>query len=164
MATVPTTPTTAVRPSITPDSKGDMALFGVPSVVGAYNLTTGILIYSTFMILFLAAIGLATWQRAQYRDQFRRQQKLSMENGRGTPGAGSKRGGGGGEDLSDAALFKQASISKRALMQDVGPGGVMAANEAMKTKIASANGAGRSYDEREMANGLGQQSSGMGVR
>lgn len=49
-------------------------------------------------------------------------------------------------------------------MKDVGPGGVTAANEAMKTKIASANGAGRSYEEREMANGLGQQSSGMGVR
>ncbi|KAF9324624.1 hypothetical protein BGZ91_002845 [Linnemannia elongata] len=167
MATTSGTPTAAAKPTMTPDSKGDMALFGKPSVIGAYNLTTGILIYSAFMILFLGAIGFATYQRAQYRNQFRLQQKLNMEGGRTTPGAGgSKRGGGGGggEDLSDAALFKQASISKRALMKDVGPGGVMAANEAMKTKIASANGAGRSYDEREMANGLGQQSSGMGVR
>ncbi|KAF9132963.1 hypothetical protein BGW39_010954 [Mortierella sp. 14UC] len=163
---MPTTTTAAaVKPTMTPDSKGDMALFGVPSVVGAYNLTTGILIYSAFMILFLAAVGFATWQRAQYRNQFRLQQKLQMESGRTTPGVGgSKRDGGGGEDLSDAALFKQASISKRALMKDVGPGGVMAANDALKTKIASANGAGRSYDEREMANGLGQQSSGLGVR
>lgn len=167
MATTSGTPTAALKPTMTPDSKGDLALFGKPSVIGAYNLTTGILIYSAFMILFLGAIGFATYQRAQYRNQFRLQQKLHMEGGRTTPGAGgSKRGGGGGggEDLSDAALFKQASISKRALMKDVGPGGVMAANEAMKTKIASANGAGRSYDEREMANGLGQQSSGMGVR
>ncbi|KAG9062879.1 hypothetical protein KI688_005186 [Linnemannia hyalina] len=163
MATISGTPTAAVQPTMTPDSKGDTALFGKPSVIGAFNLTTGILIYSAFMILFLSAIGFATYQRAQYRNQFRLQQKLNMEGGRTTPGAGgSKRGGG--EDLSDAALFKQASISKRALMKDVGPGGVLAANEAMKTKIASANGAGRSYDEREMANGLGQQSSGMGVR
>ncbi|KAF8928025.1 hypothetical protein BGZ47_001851 [Haplosporangium gracile] len=163
MATTSGTPTAAITPTMIPDSKGDTALFGKPSVIGAYNLTTGILIYSAFMILFLAAIGFATYQRAQYRNQFRLQQKLNMESGRTTPGAGgSKRGGG--EDLSDAALFKQASISKRALMKDVGPGGVMAANEAMKTKIASANGAGRSYDEREMASGLGQQSSGMGVR
>ncbi|KAG0297158.1 hypothetical protein BGZ96_007519 [Linnemannia gamsii] len=165
MATVSATRTVALKPTMTPDSKGDMALFGKPSVIGAYNLTTGILIYSAFMILFLVAIGFATYQRAQYRNQFRLQQKLSMESGRTAAGAGGKRGGGGdGEDLSDAALFKQASISKRALMKDVGPGGVTAANEAMKTKIASANGAGRSYDEREMANGLGQQSSGMGVR
>ncbi|KAG0369932.1 hypothetical protein BGX24_002235 [Mortierella sp. AD032] len=119
-----TTPAAAVKPTVTPDSKGDMALFGVPSVVGAYNLTTGILIYSAFMILFLGAVGFATWQRAQYRNQFRLQQRLQMER----------------------------------------PGGVTAANDAMKTKIASANGAGRSYDEREVANGLGQQSSGMGVR
>ncbi|KAF9927081.1 hypothetical protein FBU30_003505 [Linnemannia zychae] len=155
------TSTTAALPSQAPQGKGDMALFGKPSVVGAYNLTTGILIYSAFMILFVAAIGSATYQRAQYRNQFRRQQELHRESGRTTPG-GSKRDGD--EDISDAALFKQASISKRALMKDVGPGGVMAANETIKTKIASANGAGRPYDEREMANGLGQQSAGLGVR
>ncbi|KAF9390036.1 hypothetical protein CPC16_005368 [Podila verticillata] len=142
---------TSSFPSPTPtsvDSKGDFALFGKPSVVGAFNLTSGILIYSAFLILFVGSIGSATWQRSRYRNQFRQQQRLmAAESGRVAPGKGSKISGD--DDLSDAALFKQASISKRALMKDVGPGGVMAANDAIKTKIAAANGAGRSFDNRD---------------
>ncbi|GJJ76331.1 hypothetical protein EMPS_08690 [Entomortierella parvispora] len=141
-----------------PDSKGDTALFGKPSVIGGYNLTSGILIYSAFLILFLVSVGAATWQRAKYRDQFRKQQN-KMEGGKIVPsadGGKSRRGHGNTSEaeLSDAALFKQASISKRALMKDVGPGGVLAANEAMRTKIAVANGAGRSFEDRQQ-----QQSS-----
>ncbi|KAF9274003.1 hypothetical protein BGZ68_001006 [Mortierella alpina] len=118
------------------------------------------------MLLFIAAVGAATWQRAQYRNQFRQQQRNNMESGRVTPGdkgSSFKRGGasaGRDDELSDAALFKQASISKRALMKDVGPGGVLAANEAVKTKIAAANGAGRSFEDRE----LDHQQGGLGVR
>ncbi|KAG0253827.1 hypothetical protein BG011_006138 [Mortierella polycephala] len=134
---------TATAPPSTLDAKGDFALFGKPSVVGAFNLTSGIIIYSAFIVLFVGAIGFATWQRAQYRSQFRQQHK-NMESGRVTPGAGGDKA-----ELSDADLFKQASISKRALMKDVGHGGIMAANETMKTKIADANGAGRSPEERE---------------
>ncbi|KAF9356840.1 hypothetical protein BGX26_004655 [Mortierella sp. AD094] len=161
MSTTPTTstiPTASVSPTMVPDSKGDTALFGKPSVIGSFNLTSGILIYSAFMILFVAAVGSATWKRAKYRNQFREQQQRNMEGGRVIGGdRGSKKGGD--SELSDAALFKQASISKRALMKDVGPGGVAAANEAIKTKIAAANGAGRSFEERS-----NQQFGGQGVR
>ncbi|KAG0075452.1 hypothetical protein BGZ93_003762, partial [Podila epicladia] len=144
---------TSSIPSPTPtsivDPKGDFALFGKPSVVGSFNLTSGILIYSAFLILFIGSVGSATWQRSRYRNQFRQQQRLmAAESGRVAPGKGNKPSGDDSE-LSDAALFKQASISKRALMKDVGPGGVMAANDAMKTKIAAANGAGRSFDNRD---------------
>ncbi|KAF9187064.1 hypothetical protein BGZ49_004115, partial [Haplosporangium sp. Z 27] len=135
-------------PTMAPDSKGDTALFGKPSVIGSFNLTSGILIYTAFMILFIAAVGSATWRRAKYRTQFRDRQQRNMGSG--------YRKGGGDEELSDAALFKQASISKRALMQDVGHGGTIAAHETIKTKIAAANGAGRSFEEREQ--------SGNGVR
>ncbi|KAG0208514.1 hypothetical protein BGX28_000568 [Mortierella sp. GBA30] len=157
-STATLTPTPPVQ-----SGKGDYALFGKPSVVGSYNLTSGILIYSAFMILFIAAVGAATWQRAQYRNQFRLQHRNNVEAGRVSPGdKGTKRAGGNGADseLSDAALFKQASISKRALMKDVGHGGVMAATEAVRTKIAAANGAGRSFEERE----LDSQQQGLGVR
>ncbi|KAF9557357.1 hypothetical protein EC968_007686 [Mortierella alpina] len=162
-STAPASTLTPTPPAV--NAKGDFALFGHPSVVGAYNLTSGILIYSAFMLLFVAAVGAATWQRAQYRNQFRQQQRNNMESGRVTPGdkGSSKRGGASASrdnELSDAALFKQASISKRALMKDVGPGGVMAANEAVKTKIAAANGAGRSFEDRE----LDHQQGGLGVR
>ncbi|KAF9966773.1 hypothetical protein BGZ70_001317 [Mortierella alpina] len=163
-STAPPSTLTPTPPAI--NAKGDFALFGHPSVVGAYNLTSGILIYSAFMLLFVAAVGAATWQRAQYRNQFRQQQQRNnMESGRVTPGdkGSSKRGGAStsrDNELSDAALFKQASISKRALMKDVGPGGVLAANEAVKTKIAAANGAGRSFEDRE----LDHQQGGLGVR
>ncbi|KAG0359108.1 hypothetical protein BG005_001337 [Podila minutissima] len=134
----------------TVDPKGDFALFGKPSVVGAFNLTSGILIYSAFLILFVGSVGFATWQRSRYRNQFRQQQRLmAAENGRVAPGKGNKKPSGDDSELSDAALFKQASISKRALMKDVGPGGVMAASDAIKTKIAAANGAGRSFDNRD---------------
>ncbi|KAF9384807.1 hypothetical protein BGX21_001211 [Mortierella sp. AD011] len=150
------TPTASPVATRAPDSKGDTALFGKPSVIGAYNLTSGILIYSAFMVLFVVAIGSATWQRAKYRNQFRERQQRNMEGGRVTGDKGSKKGGD--SELSDAALFKQASISKRALMKDVGPGGVAAANDAIKTKIAAANGAGRSFEERS------NQYGGQGVR
>ncbi|KAG0038421.1 hypothetical protein BGZ82_000245 [Podila clonocystis] len=145
---------TSSIPSPTPtsivDPKGDFALFGKPSVVGAFNLTSGILIYSAFLILFIGSVGSATWQRSRYRNQFRQQQRLmAAESGRIAPGKGNKKSSGDDSELSDAALFKQASISKRALMKDVGPGGVMAANDAVKTKIAAANGAGRSFDNRD---------------
>ncbi|KAF9931407.1 hypothetical protein BGZ67_005320 [Mortierella alpina] len=162
-STAPASTLTPTPPAV--NAKGDFALFGHPSVVGAYNLTSGILIYSAFMLLFVAAVGAATWQRAQYRNQFRQQQRNNMESGRVTPGdkGSSKRGGASASrdnELSDAALFKQASISKRALMKDVGPGGVLAANEAVKTKIAAANGAGRSFEDRE----LDHHQGGLGVR
>ncbi|KAG0339256.1 hypothetical protein BG004_006893 [Podila humilis] len=134
-------------PSATVDPKGDFALFGKPSVVGAFNFTSGILIYSIFLVLFVGTVGSATWQRSRYRNQFRQQQRLmTTESGRVPPG---KQSLSEESELSDAALFKQASISKRALMKDVGPGGVMAANEAIKTKIATANGAGRPFDDRD---------------
>ncbi|KAF9429955.1 hypothetical protein BGZ94_008911 [Podila epigama] len=146
---VPTATPTSTSPLGGADPKGDFALFGKPSVVGSFNLTSGILIYSVFLILFIGSIGSATWQRSRYRNQFRQQQRLmNAESGRTAPGKGNKSSTDDSE-LSDAALFKQASISKRALMQDVGPGGVMAANEAIKTKIAAANGAGRSFDDRD---------------
>ncbi|KAF8941113.1 hypothetical protein EDD21DRAFT_210339 [Dissophora ornata] len=157
-----TTTVVSASPAATraPDSKGDTALFGKPSVIGGYNLTAGILVYSSFMLVFVVAIGAATWRRAQYRNRFRLQQQRNMEGGRvGAGDKGSKKGGGDAE-LSDAALFKQASISKRALMKDVGHGGSLAANDFTETKIAAANGAGRSFDER----GMGQQQSGQGVR
>ncbi|KAG0368265.1 hypothetical protein BC939DRAFT_192190 [Gamsiella multidivaricata] len=153
------TGTATPTPTALPDSKGDTALFGKPSVIAGYNLTTGILIYSAFMILFVAAIGSATWRRAKYRNQFRLQQQRNLEGGRVNGDKGSKKGGGDSE-LSDAALFKQASISKRALMKDVGPGGVLAANEVTRNKIAAANGAGRSFDDRSDYD----QQSGQGVR
>ncbi|KAF9366807.1 hypothetical protein BGX34_006076 [Mortierella sp. NVP85] len=79
-APMPST-TTAPIPMFTPDANADMALFGKPSVRGAYNLTSGILIYSAFMIAFVAAVGTATWRRAKYRDQFRLQQSRNMEGG-----------------------------------------------------------------------------------
>ncbi|KAI1298781.1 hypothetical protein EDD11_006751 [Mortierella claussenii] len=153
-------PTPTPAPTKAPDSKGDTALFGKPSVIGSYNLTTGILIYSAFMILFLVAVGSATYRRAKYRNQFRQQQQRNMEGGRSTPGGKGATGKGSNAELSDAALFKQASISKRALMKDVGPGGVMAANELTKNRIAAANGAGRSYEERSGAS----QQSGQSIR
>ncbi|KAF9931712.1 hypothetical protein BGZ65_004762 [Modicella reniformis] len=159
-ATMSSTPTAAPTPAFSPDAAGDMALFGKPSVIAAYNLTSGILIYSAFMIFFVAAVGTATWRRAKYRNQFRLHQQRNMESGRVAGDKGPK-GGSGDAELSDAALFKQASISKRALMKDVGPGGTMAANEAIRTKIAAANGAGRSFEEREMSL---KSESGPGVR
>ncbi|KAG0049008.1 hypothetical protein BGZ83_006151 [Gryganskiella cystojenkinii] len=158
---LPTTSFAGTQVTQAPDSKGDTALFGKPSVIGAYNLTSGILIYGAFLILFLAAVGTATWQRAKYRDQFRKQQN-KMESGKISPSTDKSRRGGGETseaELSDAALFKQASISKRALMKDVGPGGVLAANEAVKTKIAAANGAGRSFEDRQQTQQQQQQSS-----
>ncbi|KAK3817323.1 MAG: hypothetical protein J3Q66DRAFT_183785 [Benniella sp.] len=78
-APIPSTTTTI--PMFTPDAMADMALFGKPSVRGAYNLTSGILIYSAFMIAFVVAVGTATWRRAKYRDQFRLQQSRNMEGG-----------------------------------------------------------------------------------
>ncbi|KAF9916726.1 hypothetical protein BX616_002993 [Lobosporangium transversale] len=152
-ATMPT-PSPSPSPSqivALADSKGDMALFGKPSVIGAYNLTSGILIYSAFLILFIGAVGSATWRRAKYRDQFRLQQQNNMESGRTGPGKGSKKDG-------DGELSKQASISKRALMKDMGPGGVLGANEDIQTKIAAANGAGRSFEDRDV------NQSGLAVR
>ncbi|KAG0020551.1 hypothetical protein BGZ81_009292 [Podila clonocystis] len=146
----PTSSISSPTPTSTVDPKGDFALFGKPSVVGAFNLTSGILIYTAFLILFIGSVGSATWQRSRYRNQFRQQQRLmAAESGRVAPGKGNKKSSGDDSELSDAALFKQASISKRALMKDVGPGGVMAANDAIKTKIAAANGAGRSFDNRD---------------
>ncbi|KAG0305280.1 hypothetical protein BGZ98_004379 [Dissophora globulifera] len=98
------------------------------------------------MLVFVGAIGAATWRRAKYRSQFRQMQQRNMEGGRVLPGGkGSKKGGDA--ELSDAALFKQASMSKRALMTDVGPGGTITAHDAPVTKIAAANGAGRHLDE-----------------
>ncbi|KAF9427837.1 hypothetical protein BGZ76_002169 [Entomortierella beljakovae] len=137
---------TPIAPTMAPDSKGDTALFGVPSKIGAFNFTSGILIYTTFLLFFLGAIGSATWKRSKYRNQFREQQQMNMEGGRV---AGSKKRGD--PQLSDAALFKQASISKRALMKDVGPGGDRISSE-VSTKIAAANGAGRSFEERNNGN------------
>ncbi|KAF9087543.1 hypothetical protein BGX27_002910, partial [Mortierella sp. AM989] len=139
-STMSASPTATSTSSMSPDTRGDFALFGKPSVIGSFNLTSGILIYFAFLILFVSAVGSATWKRAKYRDQFREQQQMNMEGGRVK--GGDKGSKGGDDELSDAALFKQASISKRALMKDVGPGGVLAANEATRTKIAAANGAG----------------------
>ncbi|KAG0245642.1 hypothetical protein B0O80DRAFT_145440 [Mortierella sp. GBAus27b] len=157
--------TTTATPFFTPDPKGDMALFGVPSVVGAYNLTSGILIYSAFMIAFVAAIGTATSRRAKYRDQFRLQQQQNMEGGRV---AGGKAGGGGGSsigdaELSDAALFKQASLSKRSLAKDAGS--EMAANELLRSRIqaesAAAGGGDAGYGVRfGEGNGVSSGSTG----
>ncbi|KAF9582007.1 hypothetical protein BGW38_000780, partial [Lunasporangiospora selenospora] len=137
----------AIPPSTTPDAKGDMALFGKPSVVGSYNLTSGILIYSAFMLVFVFTIGSATWQRARYRNQFRQHQQRALEGGRV---AAANKGGKGGQGASSAGeaavrggadqndvLSKQASISKRALLNKDG-------------------GQDRSLEEREMANSLGQ--------
>ncbi|KAG0243771.1 hypothetical protein BGW41_001283 [Actinomortierella wolfii] len=128
-----TTPVASIPIVTNPPQGGDNALFGVPSKVGAFNLTAGLLIYSAFLIAFCSTIGFATFQRRRYRNQFREQMRLhNAESGRQAAGdkkrgAGGGGGGGADGDMSDAALFKQASLSRRALMKDVGMGGAEAA-------------------------------------
>ncbi|KAG0256721.1 hypothetical protein DFQ27_005526 [Actinomortierella ambigua] len=140
---------TLVQPT-NPPQGGDNALFGVPSVVGSFNLTAGLLIYSAFLVAFCSTIAFATFQRRRYRNQFREQKRLhNSESGRQ---AGGDLSNGGsdvhGGDMSDAALFKQASLSRRALMRDVGHGGAEAAALGIGGGAAMAGGA-RSYEDRE---------------
>ncbi|ORZ01865.1 hypothetical protein BCR41DRAFT_363525 [Lobosporangium transversale] len=170
-SSVSSTATSPVSATNTPlaDPSADTALFGRPSVVGAFNLTSGILIYSAFMTIFIITIGAATIKRAQYRQRFRRAiekhsgaletgrvaagtgaavgKRGTVREGKGGSGArsgpstnnGASRGGGSSsgnrtmtspreKDARDIDLSKQTSISRRALMEDVGPGGMQRQN------------------------------------
>ncbi|GJJ73945.1 hypothetical protein EMPS_06303 [Entomortierella parvispora] len=136
-------------PSLQPDT-GDTELFGRPAVVGGYNLTAGILIYSAFFLAFLTAVCAATIQRAKFRRQYRRQLQSSsmIESGkraariddkgdRMSPGQGGNSKDlppgrpGPGPEMSKtpvsnpSPLSKKRSLSERALITDMGPAGGM---------------------------------------
>ncbi|KAF9977210.1 hypothetical protein BGZ73_006683 [Actinomortierella ambigua] len=154
MSSPTASPTSAASaPFVTPTNPpqgGDNALFGVPSKVGSFNLTAGLLIYSAFLVAFCSTIAFATFQRRRYRNQFREQMRLhNSESGRQAGGdkARGSNGGSASGDMSDAALFKQASLSRRALMKDVGPGGIEGA--ALGGGGAAMAGGARSYEDRE---------------
>ncbi|KAG0051801.1 hypothetical protein BGZ83_003277 [Gryganskiella cystojenkinii] len=138
-----------------PDSKGDTALFGRPSVVAGYNLTTSILINSAFCLAFLITLCVATIQRANSRRQYRKQLQSSamIESGKRGAGArsgdrkGDKKDPSGNDKRDDAfvpgrtggqepemsmnnissskPLQKKGSLSGRSLVADMGPAGGM---------------------------------------
>ncbi|KAF9928295.1 hypothetical protein BGZ67_007072 [Mortierella alpina] len=78
----------------TPELRGDFALFGRPSVVGGFNLTTGILVNMTFTVLLLASAGLGTWQRANSRRLLRQEMDQAgfIEAGYSSNASAHKRG------------------------------------------------------------------------
>ncbi|KAF9540049.1 hypothetical protein EC957_004680 [Mortierella hygrophila] len=91
-----------VSPSVTPSpltalpvSKGDDALFGRPATVGGFNMTAGILIYGSFVVLFVAAVGFATVHRLRTRRAFRLKQMATQEG----PGRGNDDGESGRRGL-----------------------------------------------------------------
>ncbi|KAF9085818.1 hypothetical protein BGX23_009346 [Mortierella sp. AD031] len=140
MPLVPDTTDSAPVLSTSVTNPGDTNLFGEPKKFGGFNLTTGIIVYSSFLVLFVAAVGFATYSRLKHRRQFRKQvmgiQDGSMnEDGRFPPGGA---GGAGAKEMKDvksaaagavgaaavsndkdryesprAALYKKASISRK---------------------------------------------------
>ncbi|KAF9114012.1 hypothetical protein BGX27_000340, partial [Mortierella sp. AM989] len=115
----------------------DNALFGQPSVVGSFNLTSGILIYGAFLLAFLVAIGVATIKRVRSRNQFHRDinNNSTKEAGQVPPGGKGSNGAKSSSKSKEAELrekdpahdiqpMKQASISRRALTEDISPAGV----------------------------------------
>ncbi|KAF9901204.1 hypothetical protein EC991_006403 [Linnemannia zychae] len=148
-----------------PDAGGDTDLTGKPSVVGGFNLTTGIVVCGSIIFVFLVVVGAATLYRAKSRRAFRRQLLANGQDG-GEDGRSPPRGGvgasysekvevperampgrdGGYEGRDDAgarrtdytsapptrsrdnrypsphaALYRQASMSRRGLMSDAAP-------------------------------------------
>ncbi|KAF9435306.1 hypothetical protein BGZ76_006540 [Entomortierella beljakovae] len=86
----------------------DLQLFGRPSVIGSYNLTTGIVVNSLITLSFLTTLIIATYKRAQFRKQFRRDTEKAgfVEAGRA---AASGKGGKGGKEDNAKSEDKTAS-------------------------------------------------------
>ncbi|KAF9920006.1 hypothetical protein FBU30_010272, partial [Linnemannia zychae] len=96
-------PSSLPSASTAPTSPNDTSLSGKPTVFGGFNLTAGILIYSSFVILFLVAIGFAIAHRIKCRRAYRQkmQSQGSLEEGRS-----SFSGDGSSETLSEKVEAK----------------------------------------------------------
>ncbi|KAF9577953.1 hypothetical protein BGW38_006521 [Lunasporangiospora selenospora] len=165
----PTQTVSQVADAPTPNPQAETELFDRPAVIGGFNPTPGVFIYSAFLFVFVVAVGIATTHRLMVRRAAKKQQEAekasAAEEGRANgPGDGPvistlnekraiedddkenrapKRSNSGDGDKSHkslrdikgetnlrANLFKQVSLSKVPLMEDVGPAGSLPSADA----------------------------------
>ncbi|KAF9360556.1 hypothetical protein BGX26_008837 [Mortierella sp. AD094] len=101
--------------------KGDLQLFGRPSVIGGYNLTTSILVCGFITLVFLITIAVATIKRAQFRKQFRRdiEKNKLMEAGRAAAVGKDGKGGKGGKGAeAKGAKSSESEVKEKDTSRD----------------------------------------------